>query len=168
MMSLVAVTGLTESERIVSGFGILAIISFLVWSFFRWMQSGPRAPDPWDDQLSVPENDDGPQVCHRCLEEHAPSAQLCPHCGAMVGPCASFVPPLYLYSIGPTLCAGTSGSRRSPFITFAFIAISFAVYVAVSPLFFLAPVYWAKLLKAGRSPSTAEGNDPNPASQLPM
>jgi hypothetical protein len=166
MSLLGAIAPMSRSELTVVLLGIGVIVGFTIWSFFRSRRHDPPTPDPWDGQVSAAlDQEDCPQVCHSCLNQHDASVHFCPYCGAPVGACTNLMPPLYLYSIGDVFRAGIEGNyRHSAFLTGGFFFASFVAYVLVAPLFFLAPIYWFRLLRrifGPRNTTEVDSQSPN-------
>jgi hypothetical protein len=164
---------LSRSEALVGWLGILVLCAYAGWSFLRWVSRSSARPDPWDDGVAAAlASDDCTEICHHCLAPHDPLLHHCPECGALVGPCTSLMPPLYLTSIGDVFRSGTDAThRRSAFLTCGYFFVGFVGYGLVAPLFFLIPVYWFKLLRnavcprpsadANAAPPGDEGSSPD-------
>lgn len=155
-------SNLSESERLVVILGVVGLAACAAWKWIGNLLKTQPTPDPWDDQTLLLDNADALPICHYCLKEHDALVNFCPHCGAAVGTYTNLMPPLYLYSIGDVFRAGTEGTyRRSRFLNGGFFFASFVAYALVTPLFFLVPIYWFKLLK-NASAQNSGGIDPEP------
>ena len=120
------------------GLSILGLVQFV-----RWLFSGPKTPDPWDEclTLAVDETESLP-VCHRCMTEHSLLAHFCPQCGAAVGEFNNLLPFEQLFSEGEVLRNGTNTRMPPTFLRIAgYFLLSIAAYA------FFAPVYWFFLIR---------------------
>jgi hypothetical protein len=130
--------------------GILALM-FLggagIYGLLHWLFSGPRSADPWGDEVEKGlESDEALPLCHRCLHEHSPAVDFCPHCGATVGQYTNWLPYPYIFSLGDTLRLGTAGAfHRTVLTELGFILLAVAEYAV------FAPFYWIFLFQP-RSP----------------
>ena len=126
--------------------GVLAVV-FLgatgVYAFIRWLLTGPRPADPWDEEVAAAlESDEAVPLCHRCLTPQSPAADFCPHCGATVGQYTNWLPYPYIFSVGDMLRLGVAGQFHRTVLTVGgFILFSLAEYLVFAPL------YWVLLIR---------------------
>jgi hypothetical protein len=136
----------TTPEQNLALFAILGLAIAAAVQFFRWVFSGSKTPDPWDETITfaVDEPDSLP-VCHRCMTEHSLVAHFCPQCGAAVGDFNNLLPFEQLFSEGEVLRNGTNVRMQPTFLRVAgYLLLSIVAY---APIFFITPVFWFFLIR---------------------
>jgi len=147
--------GFHTPEQAIASLAVLGIVIAFIASSIRWLFSGPRTPDPWDQTIA--DSVDAPEaipVCHRCLTEHSSLVHFCPRCGAAVGDYNNMLPFEQLFSEGEVFRNGTM-LRTQP--TFLRVAGDFLLSLAAYSIF--APFYLFFLLRnlTQRPASVADG-----------
>jgi hypothetical protein len=134
--------GLTPGETLLGVAGIVFVLVAAIWSGIRWLKKTPLSPDPWDAEIAAEvASPDCTPLCHRCLEPHDLSRNLCPNCGAPVGQYINVMPYLYIFSIGHVFRIGTTERiKKSPLVVLGFLLVAVGQYSV------FAPIYWVKFL----------------------
>jgi hypothetical protein len=135
--------GATNQELRIAILAVAVVLGLCLWRMIRWLAKGPILPDPWDEQVAAEvARDEAPALCHHCLAPHDSLVNFCPDCGAPVGAYTNWLPYPWLFSVGYTLRAGTSGNfKRSPLTIIGFFLFGAAEYS------FFAPIYWFRFLQ---------------------
>jgi hypothetical protein len=146
-------------ERALFGYVLVGIAVIALIALIRWLFSGSRKADPWDEQINASiDSPESEPTCHRCFHEHSELVHFCPHCGAAVGVCNNLLPFEYLFSEGEVLRNGTTlKTRRSVPVLGGYLLFSLAVYSI------FAPVYWFFLFRNVFAPEPAPLVLPPPA-----
>jgi len=123
--------------------GATVVTGLLAAHVLRVWRKRPVAPDPWGpDVAEALEKSDATPICTHCQCPHEASRWFCPECGRAVGQFISVMPPLCYFELGDSLREGSRGKFRPSSITVAgFVIFGLAAFAALTPLFFLYPVY---------------------------
>ena len=127
----------TDGEILV---GLLVLLAFALYGMVRllkWLSSGSRQPDPWDEEVSAKLADSStPLLCHHCMVPNDPGVYFCQECGAPIGDYTNYLPFPYLFSLGHTLRLGTNGEyKRTPVTILGYVLLAFAEYVIFAPIY---------------------------------
>lgn len=138
---------ITEGQAML--FIAVGIVAVFCWRLLRWMSSGTRTADPWDETVAAAIQN-APPLCHKCLVPQDHDGWFCPNCGASVGPYNNYLPNMWMFAHGEMLRSGTCEPvRRKAGLILFYLVIPLATFAI------FAPFYWcAFLLNLGKTPQS--------------